>query len=251
MRLFKKRSKNEKATDGEDKHEHDAETLSKGNNRLDRIVTASTSARISSVKQGKNPVNSADIPRDPCPSQEPDVSPVETNNGAPRKNATRNDSQSLTIIKPNDAGGNIQNTALGLSSASDVSCLKDMKRMLDPNTIARIAAPQPLNNFMHRLPTIERLEAEGLYTLVDPTIQLISEVTEEVGDQLTQLLSPRNKGHDTSNTLPRLTNGYDSGRAAFLQLPYGSQAAPNHSTQAFPVPHKGEIVPCAETEAFV
>ena len=96
------------------------------------------------------------------------------------------------------------------SDSSNVSALANIKRLLDPNSLARVAAPQPLNNFMHRLPTIERLESEGLYTLYDPTVKLISEVTEEVGDQLSQLLSPRQAANNPI-PVPRITNGSSSG----------------------------------------
>ena len=257
MRLFRKKSKNEKATEeDEEKHECNAEKSSLGSNSVHRMVKSSAGARTSSVqnaKQRKSSVHSADLPRDPCPSQELGVHPTEKDGDASQQEV-RNDCHSLAIVPHNAPGDSShQNVSLVSSNTWDVSALKDMKRILDPNNLARIAAPQPLNNFMHRLPTVERLQAEGLYTLVDPTIQLISETTEEVGDQLTQMLSPRNKGHDTPNTLPRLTYGGDTGRAAVPQLLYyDSQAAPNHSNQAMAVSHKQEeVVTSAETEAFV
>jgi hypothetical protein len=253
VRLFMK-SKNKKADEDEDKHEGNDGTSQTATKSVHRIVKAFAGARSSPVKnskQRKSSVNSADLPRDPCPSQEPDVNLVEKNVGASQREERNNCHSLATIVPPHDAVASLQNTASISSSTCEVSALKDMKRMLDPNTLARMAAPQPLNNFMHRLPTIERLEAEGLYTLVDPTIQLISEVTEEVGDQLTQLLSPR-KGHEPSNTIPRLTNGCDSGRAVVPQLTYyDSQAATHHSTQAVAVSQRKKMVSHTDTEAFV
>jgi hypothetical protein len=257
LRLFRRKSKSQNASEDEERNECDADVSSKGISRLRRIVTGSAGARTSSVQNAKlrkNSVNSADLPRDPSPSETADVNPLESLSGDSHQEAVRNNFHSLTIV-PSTGEVAHQNTALASSSTWDVSALKDVKRMLDPNSLARIAAPQPLNNFMDRLPTIERLEAEGLYTLVDPTIQLISEVAEEVGDQLTQLLSPRSEGHGTpctSNTIPRLTYGGDSGRAAVPQLPYhDGHIAPNHSTQVIAVSHKEDIVLNAETEAFV
>jgi hypothetical protein len=124
-------------------------------------------------------------------------------------------------------------TALISSESRNITVLDDVKKMLDPNTLARIAAPQPLNNFMHRLPTVERLESEGIYTLYEPTVKLISEVTEEVGDQLSQLLSPRKVTSSNVVSVPRITNGNEDASLRGQKLLHWRPDSENIETEAY------------------
>ena len=113
-----------------------------------------------------------------------------------------------SLVPSRKAAGGRNNRSL-VPRNNDAGALQEQfQRLLDPNVFARFAAPRALNNFCDRLPTIERLEAEGLYTLVDPAVKLVSEVSEDISEGVSQILSPRPK--EPSSAQLRISNGEES-----------------------------------------
>lgn len=58
---------------------------------------------------------------------------------------------------------------------------------MDPNNLARIVVPRPLNNFLDNLPSEERLASDGLWTLVEPTKKLVKETKEDIAEKVQRL----------------------------------------------------------------
>ena len=198
IRIFRKKEKSTKC---------DRETEIDGKEQVVNRKRMNVSSTKLSQKVKEEP-SLADLPRDDEGDGSLQESPrQESAQNSARKTKVGNSSECWDIVPRTVSVQNESSEVMVSRSSKNISALKDVKRMLDPNTLARFAAPEPLNNFMHRLPTIERLESEGLYTLYEPTIKLISEVSEEVGDQLSQLLSPRKVVATNVPSLPMIADG--------------------------------------------
>ena len=58
---------------------------------------------------------------------------------------------------------------------------------MDPNNLARVVVPRPLNNFLDNLPSEERLASDGFWTLVEPTKKLVKETKEDIAERVHRL----------------------------------------------------------------
>jgi len=90
--------------------------------------------------------------------------------------------------------GNLRRQDPGLSSTAlvessgELAAVQQFHELIDPNNLARVVVPRTMHNFLDRLPTPERFEAEGLHTLVRPTTMLFTEVKEDIDNGISRLL---------------------------------------------------------------
>ena len=55
--------------------------------------------------------------------------------------------------------------------------------MMDPNVLARVVVPRPLNNFLDNLPSEERLASDGPWTLFEPAKKFIIETKDDISEK--------------------------------------------------------------------
>jgi hypothetical protein len=63
------------------------------------------------------------------------------------------------------------------------SAMHQFEQMMDPNVLARVVVPRPLNNFLDNLPSEERLASDGPWTLFEPAKKFIIETKDDISEK--------------------------------------------------------------------